>query len=62
MLSARTKKALKTSIAVVIAYAIALYMNWDRVYWAAFAVAFCSLATIGQSLNKAAMRMFGTLL
>ena len=27
---------------------------------AGFAVAFCSLASIGQSFNKAAMRMFGT--
>ena len=37
-------------------------MDWDRPYWAGFAVAFVSLATIGQSLNKAALRMFGTLL
>jgi uncharacterized membrane protein YccC len=46
---------------MVIAYAIALSMNWANPYWAGFAVAFVSLATVGQSFNKAAMRMFGTL-
>jgi hypothetical protein len=36
-------------------------MDWDRPYWAGFAVAFVSLSTIGQSLNKAALRVLGTL-
>jgi uncharacterized membrane protein YccC len=62
LLSRRTKEAIKTALAMTIAYGIALSMNWDRPYWAAFAVAFVSLATIGQSLNKAALRMAGTLL
>ena len=60
-LSTRSKESIKTALAMTIAYAIALQMDWDRPYWAGFAVAFCSLATIGQSLNKAALRMFGTL-
>jgi len=46
---------------MAIAYGIALSQNWDRAYWAAFAVAFCGLASIGQSVTKAAMRMLGTL-
>ena len=46
---------------MTIAYGIALSMDWDRPYWAGFAVAFVSLASIGQSLNRAALRMFGTL-
>ncbi len=61
MLSVRFKEAFKTALAMTIAYGIALSMDWDRPYWAGFAVAFISLATIGQSLNKAAMRMLGTL-
>ena len=60
-LSTRTKEAIKTGLAMTIAYGIALYMDWDRPYWAGFAVAFTSLATVGQSLSKAALRMFGTL-
>jgi uncharacterized membrane protein YccC len=47
---------------MTIAYGIALQMDWDRPYWAGFAVAFISLSTVGQSLNKGAMRMLGTLL
>jgi len=61
MLSTRFKESFKTALAMTIAYGIALSMDWDRPYWAGFVVAFISLATIGQSLNKAAMRMLGTL-
>jgi uncharacterized membrane protein YccC len=62
MLSVRFKEAFKVALAMTIAYGIALSMDWDKPYWAGFAVAFVSLATIGQSLNKAGMRMLGTLL
>jgi len=62
ILSRRTKESIKTALAMTIAYGIALQMDWDRPYWAGFAVAFISLSTIGQSLNKGAMRMLGTLL
>jgi uncharacterized membrane protein YccC len=37
-------------------------MAFDNPYWAGFAVAMVSLDTAGQSLNKAALRMAGTLL
>jgi uncharacterized membrane protein YccC len=38
-LSTRTKEAIKTGLAMVIVYAIALYMDWEKPYWAGFAVA-----------------------
>ena len=60
-LSTRTKEAIKISLAMVIAFGIALWMDWERPYWAGFAVAFISLDTLGASLNKGAMRMLGTL-
>lgn len=60
-LSRKAKEAIKTGLAMTIAYGIALKMGWDKPMWAGFAVAFISLATIGQSLNKGAMRMFGSL-
>ena len=60
-LSTRTKEAIKTGLAMTIAYGIALSMDWEKPYWAGFAVAVISLATAGQSLNKGALRMAGTL-
>ena len=62
ILSRKTKEAIKTALAMTIAYGIALSMGWDRPYWAGLAVTMVSLSTIGQSLNKGALRMLGTLL
>jgi uncharacterized membrane protein YccC len=59
ILSRKAKEAIKLALALTIPYGIALKMNWDKPLWAGFAVAFVSLATIGQSFNKAALRMFG---
>ncbi len=61
-LSTKAKESIKTALAMTIAYGIALSLNWENPYWAGFAVAFISLASVGQSLNKAALRMCGTLL
>ena len=61
-LSVRFKESFKTALAMTIAYGLALALGWEKPFWAAFAVAVVSLATVGQSLNKAAMRMLGTLL
>ena len=61
-LSTRAKEAIKTALAITIAMGIALWMDWEKPYWAAFAVAFISLPMEGQSLNQGAMRMLGTLL
>ena len=60
-LSTRTKESIKTALAMTIAYAIAFYLGWEKPYWAGFAVAMVSLDTAGASLNKAAMRILGTL-
>jgi uncharacterized membrane protein YccC len=61
VLSRRAKEAIKTGLAMAIAYGIALGMDWENPHWAGFAVAVISLSTTGQSLNKGAMRMLGTL-
>lgn len=60
-LSTRAKEAIKTALAITIAYGIALSMGWGNPYWAAFSIVFISLDTYGQSMNKGAMRMLGTL-
>ncbi|MGD8382010.1 MAG: FUSC family protein, partial [Syntrophobacterales bacterium] len=60
-LSTRSKESIKTALAMTIAYGIALYMDWEKPHWAGIAVAMISLSTVGQSLNKGAMRMLGTL-
>ena len=60
-LSVRAKEAIKTGLAMTIAYGIALQMGWINPYWAGFSVAMISLTTAGQSLNKGVLRMLGTL-
>ena len=35
-LSTRAKNAIKTGLAMTIAYGIALYMDWEKPYWAGF--------------------------
>ena len=61
MLSRRAKEAIKTGLAMAIAYGVALSMDWEKPMWTGFTVAMISLSTYGQSLNKAAMRVVGTL-
>jgi hypothetical protein len=61
-LTDRTKESIKTALATTIAYGIALSMDWEKPAWAGIAVAMISLATVGQSLNKGAMRMAGTMM
>jgi uncharacterized membrane protein YccC len=62
LLSDRVKAAIKTALAMVLAYGVALSMNWDNADWAAFSVAFCTLSTVGESLNKGLLRLCGTFL
>src|SRR5215510_10082530 len=62
VLSDPIKAAMKTALATVLAYGVALSMDWDNPHWAGFAVAFCSLSTVGESLNKGLLRLSGTLL
>ena len=49
MMPEKAREPFKTALAIVISYGIALAMDWDNPYWAAFAVAFVSLSTAGQS-------------
>src|SRR5262245_13143255 len=62
VLSDGFKAAVKTALAMVLAYGIALSMDWDNAYWAGFSVAFCSLSTVGESLNKGLLRLSATFL
>lgn len=55
-----TIDALKTALAITIAYAIALQMDWEQPRWAAITIALVSMATIGLSLNNAIERIFAT--
>jgi uncharacterized membrane protein YccC len=61
-LSRTTKESIKTALAMTIAYGVGLSMGWERPYWAGFAVAFISLSSFGQSFNKGALRMSGTVM
>ena len=47
-LSTPAKEAIKTALAMAIAYGISLGMGWENPYWAGFAVAMISLSTVGQ--------------
>ncbi|MEJ2197685.1 MAG: FUSC family protein, partial [Desulfuromonadales bacterium] len=60
-LSQRFKDAFKIAVAIVVTYAIALSQGWGTPFWAGFAVAFCGLTTVGDSLNKGLQRVFGTI-
>ena len=61
-LSTTAKEAIKTALAMTLAYGITLSLGWENPYWAGFSVAFISLATSGQSIYKGAMRMLGTMM
>jgi len=53
------KHAFRTALAVVIAYAIALYMDWDKPIWAGYTAASISLDGTGQSIQKGLNRITG---
>ena len=57
ILSTRSKEAIKTALAMTIAYGIALSMAWDRPFWAGLAVAVVSLSSIGQSINNSCQQL-----
>ncbi len=61
-LSPRFKGAFRVALAMVITYGISLAMDWDKAFWAALSVIFCSLATSGQSINASLDRIAGTAL
>jgi uncharacterized membrane protein YccC len=59
--SDRTRVALQTGLAMVLAYGVALAMDWHKPYWAGLAVALCALGSVGESLHKGMQRVLGTL-
>ncbi|PXW83885.1 putative membrane protein YccC [Nitrosomonas sp. Nm84] len=62
-LSRRIKEAIKTGLAMVIAFAIAFYFDWEKPEWSGLAVLMLGMTTtMGQSLNKSIMRIAGTVL
>ena len=60
-LSTRTKEAIKIGLAMVIVYAIAMQMGWDKPYWAGFTVVTISVLSAGMSLSRGVTRTLGTL-
>lgn len=59
--SLAAKESLKTGLAMSLACGIALALGWENPYWACIAVAVVSMPTVGESLNKSALRLGGTL-
>ncbi|MBB6463591.1 FUSC family protein [Flammeovirga kamogawensis] len=59
----RLKEAVKAAIAFVIAYAIALKVNWMTPAWAGYAVTMIAFPTFnaGQSFRKTILRLSGTI-
>lgn len=62
MTGERFKSSFQTALAMTMAYGFALWFDWDRPMWAAFAVALISLPTLEESLAKGGQRLRGTLL
>jgi uncharacterized membrane protein YccC len=60
-LSIRARESIKTGLAMAVTIALALRLALLAPSWAGFAVAMISLDSAGQALNKAALRMLGTL-
>ena len=60
-LSTKAKEAIKTGLAMMLVYGMALNFGWMNPSWAGWAVAMISLATIGQSLHKGLLRVAATL-
>jgi len=61
MMSDRFKHAVKTALAIVIAYAIALSMDWSKPYWAGYTAATISLMTRGEGVRKGLNRLAGAI-
>lgn len=60
--STQLKEAFKVGLAMAVTFGIALQLEWMSPFWAGLSVAFCSMATFGQSLNAGIERVGGTIL
>ena len=61
VLSTRAKEAIKVALALVLVYAIAMQMGWDKPMWAGLTVVTINILSVGVSLSRGLMRSFGTL-
>ncbi len=61
ILSRRTKEAIKTGLAIVIVYWIAMEMGWDKPYWAGITVVTINIMSAGVTLVRGVARSLGTL-
>ena len=61
-LTTEAKEAIKVAVAIVIGYYVALRLDWSHASWVASSIAFISMPTAGQSMQKSFLRMGGTLL
>lgn len=60
-MSTKVKEAIKTALAVVLVYGIALKTSWMNPYWGAFVVALIAMPSPGKSLQKGLLRLGGTI-
>lgn len=51
-LSTPAKETIKTSLAMVIVYGIAMQMGWDKPYWAGFTLVTINVLSAGVSLTR----------
>ena len=58
----RFRQAIQIALALVIANAASLSLDWDNAKWAGIAIAVCALATGGEALQKGSQRIVGTLI
>ena len=58
----RTVEAAKPALAVVIIYAIAFYMGWEKAYWATVSAFSVNLLSRGMTIYRGVIRVMGTLL
>ena len=58
----RTVEAAKPALAVVIIYAIAFYMGWEKPYWATVSAFSVNLLARGMTLYRGVIRVMGTIL
>jgi len=57
----KVKEAIKTGLAFMLVYLIAMQAGWMNPYWAGFTVAMIALGTAGQSIYKGMNRLAGTI-
>ena len=60
-LSPRIRFGLRLALAMVMAYGVALSMDWQKPFWAGLSVTVLSLDSAGQSALKIILRIVGTL-